>query len=55
MARKNLRKTAYKGLEFNLKDVEIFQGKVTGNNKSCSKIQVPLGWKGKKVLVVMIN
>ena len=55
MGNKNLIPINQRVFVFTLGDVEVFEGRVTGNNNSTDKIQVPFGWKGKKVLVVLKN
>jgi putative transposon-encoded protein len=55
MGNSNLKKITGRTLIFNLQQAETYEGRVTGNNHSCDKIQVPHGWKGSRVLVVLIK
>ncbi len=52
MPRNNIKKINKTELILNLKRCEIYKGTVTGNNKTCDKVHVPLGWKGRAVFVV---
>ncbi len=55
MSRQNLKLIRKGVIELSLREVEIYKTRVVGNNKFCDKIHVPLGWKGKKVLMVMLE
>lgn len=55
MSKQNLKLIRQRAIELNLREVEIYKTQVVGNNKFCDKIHVPIGWKGKKVLVVMLE
>ena len=43
----------YNTLAFRLDDVEVWKGKVAGNNKNSSKLKLPPDWKDKLVWVVL--
>ena len=55
MGRRNLQETAFKKLELKLSRCSIYEGTVTANSDTCSKIYVPTDWTGKKVFVVLYN
>jgi hypothetical protein len=52
---KKARKIKYRTLNLSIQDVEIIERRAGANNKFCDRVNVPLGWKGKKVLVVLLK